>query len=300
MSEFSIIEKYFEPLSKTGALDDDAAVLDVPQGQQLVVTSDTSNRGDHFVEELSPSDAARKCLRSNLSDLAAMGADPFVYQLNLALPKEIDEQWLAGFAGGLEADQKEFGILLSGGDTTAMSAGALSVSITALGLVPPGEAVPRGGAQPGDLVVVTGPLGDACLDRLRLPYPRTAIAPLIRRYAKASVDISDGLPADLGHICAVSGLAAQIEFAKIPFSKKVQEALRDGKTTPQDILTWGEDYELALAVAPEDFESFKAEAVKQGVEPVAIGDFTEGNQEVQVLDESGKPLSFQKTGWQHF
>ncbi len=299
MSEFGIIEKYFAPLANN-VLDDDAAVLDIPGGQQLVVTSDTSNRGDHFVDELSPADAARKCLRSNLSDLAAMGADPFTYQLNLALPKEIDEEWLAGFASGLEADQKEFGILLSGGDTTAMSAGALSVSITALGLVPPGEAVPRGGARAGDLVVVTGPLGDACLDRLRIPYPRTAIAPHIRAYAKAAVDISDGLPADLGHICEVSGLAAQIELAKIPFSETVQDALSSGKTTPQDILTWGEDYELALAVAPGDFDSFKAEVGQQGVEPIAIGVFTEGTPEVQVLDENGVALPFNKTGWQHF
>ncbi len=302
MAEFEIIHKHFAPLAGKGAggLLDDGAVLDIPGGQQLVVTSDTSNRGDHFVDELPPEDAAKKCLRSNISDLAAMGADPFAYQLNLALPKEIDEGWLAAFAKGLEADQKEFGIFLSGGDTTAMSAGALSVSITAFGLVSEGKAVSRGGAHAGDLAVVTGPLGDAFLDRMRIPYPRTAIAPLIRQYAKAAVDISDGLPADLGHICEVSGLAAQVELAKIPFSKKVHEAMHSGTKTPQDILTWGEDYELALAVAPGDFDSFKTEAGKQGVELSAIGVFEGGTPDVRVMDKNGEALIFEKTGWQHF
>ncbi len=302
MAEFDLIHRYFSPLAGKGAggLLDDAAILDIPPGKQLVVTSDTSNRGDHFVDALPPKEAAQKCLRSNLSDLAAMGADPFCYQLNLALPKNLEDDWLAEFAKGLAADQKEFGIFLSGGDTTAMGAGGLSVSITALGFVPPGEAVKRGGARIGDLAVVTGPLGDACLDRLRIPYPRTAIAPIIRRYAKAAVDISDGLPADLGHICEVSGLAARVELEKIPLSKKVREAIRSGEKSPQDILIWGEDYELALAVAPENFESFKAAAAGQGVELAAIGVFEKGNPVVTVMDKAGKPLVFERTGWQHF
>lgn len=298
MAEFDLIEKYFAPLSLDG-LKNDAAVLDIPPGRQLVVTSDTSNRGDHFVEEMSAFDAARKCLRSNLSDLAAMGADPFVYQLNLALPKEIDEDWLAGFAKGLAADQKEFGIKLAGGDTTAMGAGGLSVSITALGLVPAGAAVTRGGAQAGDLAVLTGPLGDACLDRLRLPYPRSGLSPLIRRYARAAVDISDGLPADLGHICEVSGCGAQIDLARIPFSDTVRATLRSGEKTPQEILTWGEDYELALAVAPAHIKEFQKKAQECGVSLSVIGVFTEVPG-LEMQDEQGRPLKFETTGWQHF
>jgi len=301
MAEFDLIDKYFAPLAGPGAggLLDDGAVLDIPQGHQLVISSDTSNRGDHFVEEMPAEVAARKCLRSNLSDLAAMGADPFSYQLNLALPKDIDETWIAAFADGLKADQDEFGIFLSGGDTTGMGAGGLSVSITALGLVPTGEAVPRGGAQEGDLVVVSGELGDASLDRLRMPYPRSAISGLVRRYAHAAIDISDGLPADLGHICSVSGLSAALEFEKIPFSKTGRSALQTGKTTPEDILTWGEDYELALAVPPSDIEAFRQKAADQGVTLHVIGLFNAG-QGVTILDKSGTALKFSKAGWTHF
>ncbi len=298
MAEFDLIEKHFAPLSIDG-LKDDAAVLDIPAGFQLVITSDTSNRGDHFVEEMPPADAARKCLRSNLSDLAAMGADPFSYQLNLALPKDIDEAWIAAFAGGLKADQDEFGIQISGGDTTGMAAGGLSISITALGLVPTGQAVSRGGAKEGDLVVVTGPLGDASLDRLRMPYPRTAVAPLVRKYASAGVDVSDGLPADLGHICAVSNLSATLEFAKIPFSDKARAVLSSGQTTPQDIITWGEDYELALAVPSANIEAFQSEAVEQGVTLCVIGIFGSG-EGCTILDENGAPMLFDKMGWTHF
>lgn len=298
MAEFDLIEKYFAPLSIDG-LKDDCAVLDIPAGKQLVVSSDTSNRGDHFVEEMSPFDAARKCLRSNVSDLAASGADLFTYQLNLALPKDIDEEWLAEFARGLAADQEEFGIALSGGDTTGMQAGGLSVSITAMGLVPEGEAVKRGGAKEGDLVVLTGPIGDACLDRLRIPSPPCALAPLIRKYAHAGVDLSDGLPADLGHIARHSALGAQVYLEKIPFSEKVEKALADDRATPQEVLTWGEDYELCLTVPENKIEDFQFAADNLDVELSVIGKMVAGSG-VEVFDASEKPLPFTKMGWTHF
>ncbi len=301
MSEFGWIEKYFAPLAGAGAsgLQNDGAVLDIPAGMQLVMSSDTSNRDDHFVSEMSPFDAARKCLRSNLSDLAAMGADPLCYQLNLALPRDIEESWVAEFSRGLAADQAEFGIALSGGDTTGMQVGGLSVSITVLGLVPSGRALPRGGAKVGDVVVVSGILGDASLSRLHIPSPPLKIAPLMRKYARAAIDISDGLPADLGHVCNVSGVGARLELAKIPFSEKGHAAVKVGETTPQDLLIWGEDYELAMAVPPEAFDDFKAEAAEMGVMLSAIGSIVEGSG-VEVLDESGVPLIFGKPGWQHF
>lgn len=301
MAEFDLIHTYFAPLSGKGAggLLDDGAVLDIPAGHQLVVSSDTSNRGDHFVEALPPADAAKKCLRSNLSDLAAMGADPFVYQLNLALPKEIDEAWLKEFASGLAADQEEFGIVLSGGDTTGMTDGGLSVSITAMGLVPTGTAVPRGGAQAGDLAVVTGELGAACLNRLHLPYPRTAISALVRKYARAAVDISDGLPADLGHICEVSGLGAELVLENIPLAQTARDAIKNGEKSAQELLVWGEDYELALAVQPENIEDFTREAEGLGVPLAVTGVFTAGDG-VEIMGPDGKPLVFDKMGWTHF
>jgi len=298
MAEFDLIAKYFAPLSIDG-LKDDAVVLDIPAGHQLVVSSDTSNRGDHFVEEMSAYDAARKCLRSNVSDLASMGADPLAYQLNLALPQDLDEGWLADFASGLAADQKEYGIALSGGDTTGMSAGGLSVSITAFGLVPTGQAVTRGGARKGDLVVITGILGDASLNRLHMPSPPVSIASLVRTHAHAAIDISDGILADLGHVCSVSGLGARLEFEKIPLSDKGRAALKGGQASPESLLTWGEDYELAMAVPPSNIEVFQKQAAEQGVCLSVIGIFEEG-EGVKVFDQDGREMPFTKTGWMHF
>ncbi|MCB1651897.1 MAG: thiamine-phosphate kinase [Alphaproteobacteria bacterium] len=298
MPEFDLIEKYFAPLSIDG-LKNDTALLDIPSGYQLVLTSDTSNRGDHFVVEMSAYDAARKCLRSNLSDLASSGADLLAYQLNLALPKDLEEGWLKDFAAGLAADQEEYGIKLSGGDTTGMAAGGLSISITALGLVPSGTAVLRAGAKDGDLVVITGILGDAYLCRLHIPTPPVQIAPLVRRYARAAVDISDGILADLGHVCAASNLGARLAFDKIPFSDKGHAALDSAKASPEELLTWGEDYELAMAVPPDDFEAFKKDAAALGITLSAVGVFEQG-QGVRIFDSNGQEMRFSKTGWQHF
>ena len=274
-------------------------MLDISAGHQLVVSSDTSNRGDHFVEEMSAFDAARKCLRANVSDLVSSGADPLAYQLNLALPKDLDESWLADFAAGLAADQKEYGIVLSGGDTTGMSAGGLSVSITVFGLVPTGRAVLRSGAREGDVVVVSGILGDAYLSRLHMPSPPLVLAPLVRKYAHAAVDISDGILADLGHICNVSGLSARLEFDKIPLSEKGRAALENGQASAEELLTWGEDYELAMAVAPEDIECFQKQAEALGVALSVAGIF-EAGAGVKVFDRNGQEMSFSKTGWVHF
>lgn len=298
MAEFDLIEKYFAPLSIDG-LKDDCAVLDVPEGMQLVVSSDTSNRGDHFVEEMSAYDAARKCLRSNLSDLAASGADPFTYQLNLALPKDLPEEWLRDFAAGLAADQEEFGIRLSGGDTTGMMAGGLSVSITVMGLLPKGQAVVRGGARTGDVVFITGTLGDASMNRLHIATPRNVLAPLLRQYASAAVDISDGILLDLGHIARHSGLAARLDFKRIPLSDKGRAALETGKATPESLLTWGEDYELAITVPSAHASVFQDEARKLGV-PVALVGAMEEGQGVRLYDAQGEDMKFSKSGWQHF
>lgn len=306
MAEFEWIERYFAPLAGAygRGLKDDGAVFDIPLDEngracQLVVSSDTSNRGDHFVEEMSAFDAARKCLRSNLSDMAAMGADLLSYQLNLALPRDIGEDWVAEFARGLAADQEEYGISISGGDTTGMDIGGLSVSITVLGTVPKGQAVPRGGARVGDLVVVTGCLGDASINRLHIAPVPNGLAPAIREYASAAIDISDGLPADLGHICTTSGVGAKIRAEDIPISETLRAAIEAGETSIPEMLVWGEDYELCMAVAPQDLSDFMVAAAERGVSLSVIGEFVKG-QNVEFLDEAGQPIAFGKPGWQHF
>ncbi len=322
MNEFDLIAQYFEPLTlgrrEAGGLRDDAAVLKIPEGRELVVTSDTLNEGVHFLpKEKKPEHIARKALRVNLSDLAAMGAEPYCYQLNLALPEEPEAAWLEAFTSALAEDQKAYGIFLSGGDTTGTK-GPLSVSITAMGLVPEGRAVRRSGAKAGDYIVLTGPVGDAFLglqvlcgeidlkdpeyviERYRFPNPRTALAEALRLYAHAAVDVSDGLAADLGHICAASGLGAKVELGKIPFSDAAQKLLKEEVVTYEDLLTGGDDYEVLLAVPPDDFQAFLEAAVaKQGVTPQVIGSFEDG-QGVSVLDAKGRALSFERTGWRHF
>ncbi|MGH1399246.1 MAG: thiamine-phosphate kinase [Alphaproteobacteria bacterium] len=301
MAEFDWIERYFAPLAGAygRGLKDDGAVIDIPAGCQLVVSSDTSNRGDHFVEEMSPYDAARKCLRSNLSDMAAMGADLLSYQLNLALPRDIGEDWVVEFARGLAADQEEYGVRVSGGDTTGMDIGGLSVSITVLGTVPTGRAVPRGGAWVGDLVVVTGTLGDASINRLHIAPVPNGIAPAVREYARAAIDISDGLPADLGHICSTSGVGAKVRAADIPVSDALRVAIEKGETSVPEMLVWGEDYELCMAVAPQNLGAFMEAAAECGVTLAVVGEFVKG-EGAEFLDENGAPIVFGKPGWQHF
>lgn len=311
MNEFDIISKYFAPLSRDG-LKDDAATLRIPPGHELIVTSDTSNAGTHFMADSSPGDIARKALRRNLSDLAAMGAQPLCYQLNIAFPQKPQESWLAAFTGALREDQEEFGILCSGGDTTSIN-GPLSVSITALGLVPVGRGVHRQGAKPGDHVILTGPVGDALIGLRVLqgkiktgdddyfikacyrPVPRTGVAEIVRDHASAAIDISDGLAADLGHVCAASGCGAKIAIAPGIFSEKSREV----PVAPADLLTGGDDYELLLAAPPEKAASLLAGLAGAGLKSLKIGEFTAGSG-VHVCDAQGFPVPLDITGWTHF
>ncbi len=284
MNEFDLIKTYFQPLSDI-AFDDDAAVVSVPEGYELVVSSDTINEGVHYRADALPGYIARKALRSNLSDLAAMGARPFYYQLNLALPGTIEKEWLEAFTGALAEDQQEFDIRLSGGDSTAALAGASSISITIMGLVERGKAVRRGGAKAGDAILLSGPVGEAVAREYHhMPYPRLDLLEPLQAYAHGAVDISDGLPADLGHMAAASNLAARVELAKIPLCT-------EGDLAPETLLTGGEDYELLIAAPKQYADKFPGCTV--------IGEFTQG-QGVEVLDEAGAALVFKQTGWSHF
>jgi thiamine-monophosphate kinase len=313
MNEFELIQKYFQPLTEgRDALMDDAAVIQIPGGRELVVTSDTSNAGTHFMEDAAPGDIATKALRRNLSDLAAMGAKPFAYQLNLSFPQKPEEAWLKGFSEALQKDHKLFGVYCSGGDTSSIK-GALSVAITAFGLVPAGQAIHRKGAKAGDHIIVTGTIGNAVtglhvlqkkistetdeafIKTYYRPMPRTAHADTLRKYASAAIDISDGLAADLGHICQASGVGAKIILAPGLLSPA---ALKAGMK-PEDLIAGGDDYELVLAVPPTKSNALMKDLTTQGLKPLKIGEFV-GMPGLVVHDEKGAPMALKNLGWRHF
>src|SRR2546423_8121982 len=225
--EFALIAELFAPLATApGAfsLTDDAAIATPPPGHDLVITTDALVEGVHFFSSDPPELVGQKALRVNLSDLAAKGCVPAGYLLALCLPGKIGMSWLRAFAGGLAKDQQEFGISLYGGDTTA-TPGPLTIAITAFGHIPAGTMLRRAGARPGDLVFVSGTIGGAggglaclkgegeCLatgqwneliQRFRVPHPRVTLAQALLGLASASLDVSDGLLADLGHIAETS------------------------------------------------------------------------------------------------
>jgi thiamine-monophosphate kinase len=270
MDEFGIIAKYFAPLAGEGAfgLKDDAALLPARPDQDLVITTDTVTEGVDFFAFDPSADIARKALRVNLSDLAAKGAVPAHYLLNLSLPHTITPDWLAGFADGLAQDQQEFGISLLGGDTGATD-GPLSIAVTAFGFVPQGKMVRRNGAKVGDAVYVTGTIGDSggglaifkrekhslddadrdtLIARYRVPQPPVTFAEKLRAIAHASVDVSDGLIADLGHIASASGVRIVVEGEKVPLSAPLRTLWGDN-TLPRAVSA-GDDYQIAFTAPP--------------------------------------------------
>lgn len=322
--EFGRIARLLKPLAMPEGLDltDDAAVLTVPPGMQLVVTTDAMVAGVHFLPGEAPGDIAAKLLRVNLSDLAAMAAEPFGYSLVTALPRDLDESWLASFAAGLVADQQRYGIGLLGGDSVATS-GPITLTISALGLVPHGQALRRSGARAGDLVAVTGCIGDGALglrvaigalavaepdrayllDRLRRPEPRLALATALRRHARAGIDISDGLAADLGHVGEASGVRLVIEAARVPLSGPVRRLVANEPALLEAVLTGGDDYELGLAVPPEAFPVLQQAGQAAGIPVAAIGRVVPAGAEgagAQVLGADGVPLALRRPGWAHF
>lgn len=290
--EFELIRRFLAPLATAagaGGLEDDAALIDAPEGRRLVVTTDSMVEGVHFPGDGPPGPIARRLLRTNLSDLAAMAARPEGYLLNLALPGRIDDPWLEGFAAGLAADQEAFGLSLFGGDTVA-TPGALTLTVTAFGSAT--APVRRSGARPGDRVFVTGPVGDGqfglkavrgeldaprLAERYWLPTPRFGAA----EGATAAADISDGLIADLGHICHASGVGAVIDLEAVPLSPEVAAL---GAGARLEALTGGDDYELV-------FTARESAAIPVG--RIVVG---EG---VTVLDAAGEPVPLARQGYTH-
>lgn len=311
--EFALIEKYFRPLAGPAALAlaDDAAILPEISGREWVVSVDAMVAGVHFLPDDPPDLIARKLLRVNLSDLAAMAAQPFGYLLTLAAPKGTPEAWFAGFAAGLAEDQARFGLALLGGDTTA-TPGPLTLSLTIFGAVATGRALRRAGAQPGDEVWVSGTIGDAALGllvrrgelvdpggtlmaRYLLPEPRLGLA--LAGIARAGADISDGLVQDLGHLCRAGGIGAVIEAASVPLSPAAREA---GAAHFARCLTGGDDYELVLAIPPERAPALRMAAGKAGIAVTRIGHFRADPARVVVRDAAGAEMALGLGGWSHF
>lgn len=308
--EFGLIARHFRPLAGPGGLGllDDAALLDPPPGRTLVLTADAMVAGVHFLQDDDPHEVARKLLRVNLSDLAAMGAAPLAYLQTVSAPRDTPDAWFAAFAAGLAADGAVFGITLLGGDTTH-TPGPLSLSLTAIGHVAPGGAVRRTGAEPGDGVWVTGTIGDSALGllarrgelpdptghlsaRYGLPQPRLGL--LRPGLVRAAMDVSDGLVQDLGHLARAAGLGAELHAAAVPLSDAVRGAGR-----LELCLTGGDDYELLMAVSPVQETALRDAAAAEGIPVTRVGRFVPGAG-VRVLDATGTDMRVPRPGWSHF
>jgi thiamine-monophosphate kinase len=272
--EFELIARYFAPLAAGfpgafGLLDDAAVIAPLP-GHELVAKTDAIVGGVHFLPGDPPDLIARKALRVNLSDLAAKGAVPRAYMLDIMLPRTVTEEWIAAFARGLAQDQDVYGMHLIGGDTDS-TPGPVTIAVVAFGDVPTGRMLRRGGACNGDTVFVTGTIGDAALglevlrgesarpdteaekflvDRYRLPRPRVTLGPRLVGLASAAIDVSDGLLADLRHICEVSELTAVIGAPRVPLSAAARAALAADSGRIRTVLTGGDDYEILFTAPP--------------------------------------------------
>lgn len=314
MGEFELIQRYFSPLAAHHnsdalvlGLGDDCAIQRVPAGLDLVFSVDTMVEGIHFPKDYSPEALGWRALAAAVSDLAAMGAKPVCFTLALTLPG-IDESWLAGFAQGLAMASRSFDLALAGGDTTR---GPLTLSLQVHGTVPQGSALKRSGAQAGDLICVSGTLGDAgaALDYLAEPQPTADMAFVLGRYhqpqprlelgqslvgiASSCIDISDGLKADLGHILDASGTGASIDPSKLPLSS----ALRSLKASQavSYALGAGDDYELCVTIPPANWRG-SSESVQRQLTMIGTVERAQG---MRLVDDSAI-ADISTAGFDHF
>lgn len=317
MNEFSLIDVFFKNPASTRAdvvlgIGDDAACLNVPPAHQLLVSTDTLVADVHFLRSWDAYDIAYKAVMVNVSDIAAMAARPCWISLALTIP-ELNPAWLQRFSQGLHASLKQFDIALIGGDTTR---GPLSLTLTIHGLVPTGKAVRRSGAQPGDKIYLSGELGAAALAvaflqrsdlpeadkralmlKLQHPQPRVDLADILQNSASAAIDISDGLSADLNHICVASGVGACLSLSAIPVHSLVHEY--QGENAVNFALTGGDDYELCFTVAPQKEEQLLALFAKAGLRCYQIG-IIEEKHGLRARTEEGDLLSLTPSGYSHF
>ena len=325
LSEFDRIDRFFKPLAASSpaalGLTDDAAILPVAGLAGLVVSTDAIVEGVHF-RTGDPADLiARKALRTNLSDLAAMGAEPWAYTLTLALGPlagAFPDAWVGRLAEGLARDQEEFGVQLIGGDSVS-TPGPVMLSITIFGRQSPDGALRRGGAQVDDDIYVSGTIGDAALglkildgeitglagrpagelvDRYHLPRPRNRLGMALLACASAAMDVSDGLAQDLGHLCRASGVAAQVRWPDVPLSDPARILMRDGRATVDDILGGGDDYELLFTAPPAARSEVERRAASAKTRVTRIGKMKAG-ESVAILDHVGQVVPLHHLGYRH-
>jgi thiamine-monophosphate kinase len=316
-NEFSLINRYFKKLTAQQdvvvGIGDDAAILASKEGHQLALATDTLVASVHFPDEANAYQIATRSLSVNLSDMAAMGAIPKWFTLALTLPKQLaTSAWLQDFSRGLAEVAKQFNVALVGGDTTA---GPLTLSITVAGELPSGEGLCRGGAQAGDSIYVSGTLGDGAaglfqltqnpetiserlLQRFYSPLPQIELGLGLRDFATACIDISDGLVADLGHLCKASGLSAAVKSDLLPIHSELKDNHSD------QFLDWalsgGDDYQLCFTLPEGKQTAFESWAIKNNILATKIGKMTQlQHNQVSILLDN-KPVSVGYGGYTHF
>ena len=327
-SEEALIVEFLAPLAADfpGAFDlaDDCAIIAPSAGEELVVTTDALVAGTHFFTDEDAGAIAWKALAVNVSDLAAKGSNPLAYVMTLALPDAPERAWLAAFSDGLRRAQETFGCALAGGDTDRTPRG-LSVSITAFGTIPAGGIVRRSSARPNDLVYVTGTIGDAALGlklrrdaslaqqcgldsatcdyldaRYRTPVPPVGVTGLVRTFASAAIDISDGLVKDFGRLCRASRVGGRVEVARVPLSSPARMVIDAGAATLVDLITGGEDYEVLMTVRPDRAAKFESQAMHEGMPMTRIGRIATADEGIAIMDGAGRHMHISQTGWDHF
>ena len=317
--EFNLINTYF--LSSSNRKDvvlgigDDCAIVSVPEDKQLAMTTDTLVDGVHFPSDTSPEDIACKSIAVNLSDLAAMGAEPAWLTLALSLPRA-DESWIKSFSASFRKTAEKYHVQLIGGDTTQ---GPLSMTVQAMGFVEPDNIMRRDGARPGDLVYVSGTLGDAAaglrilqqgqavdankawlVNRLNRPQARVELGLKASAYCKCAIDISDGLAADLGHVLEASNCGATVNIDSIPLSHQLVEYSINRNEVDWDmVLSGGDDYELCLVVNPEHEDRLMQTASEISLALTRIG-VIEEHTTLNIVDNTGAKYLPDRGGYEHF
>ena len=315
-SEFDLISRYFAPLAGPGGLGltDDAALLTPRDGCQMVLTADAIVSGVHFLPDDPGEGLAWKLLGVNLSDLAAMGAEPVGYLITTAWPRDLAESWIASFANGLGMAQESLGVSLLGGDTVVTD-GPLTLSLTAVGEVPLNSALRRSSAQVGDLIFVSGRIGDAgvglrvlqknrpdddddeqrnAVERYRRPRPRLALGAALRGVAHACIDVSDGLVADLGHLAEQSTVKMTVRLNLVPVTP-----LAEMLGGPAGAIVAGDDYELLFTAPSEKQDRIFGLASDLNV-PISVIGYVEDGSGIEILDATGTAVSLTSPGYRHF
>jgi len=317
--EFNLINKYFlSPSNRKEVLlgiGDDCAIVSVPEDKQLAITTDTLVDGVHFPSDTSPEDIACKSIAVNLSDLAAMGAEPAWLTLALSLPG-VDENWIKSFSDSFRLTAEQYHVQLIGGDTTQ---GSLSITVQAMGFVEPDNIMRRDGARPGDVIYVSGTLGDAAaglrilqqgqaidtnkawlVNRLNRPQARVELGLKASEYCQCAIDISDGLAADLGHVLEASNCGATVNIDSIPLSHQlVDYSTNRNEVDWEMVLSGGDDYELCLVVNPENENKLMQTASDILLPLTRVGVIEEHNS-LNIVDSRGAKYLLDRGGYEHF